>query len=115
MQKLSSFMSSIDGKDPPAAWMTRWLTFMIQSPFMINITILASAYFQASTNNIDVGKSIDVAIAKVNLISMINEHITTNSRGVDDEVIAAVMSLAYNEVNRYLCRPILPLLIASYS
>ncbi|RDL32434.1 uncharacterized protein BP5553_08890 [Venustampulla echinocandica] len=98
LQKLSSFMSTIDGKDPPEDFMARWLSFMIQSPFMIHITILAAAYFQAVTNNIDVKKSVDVAIAKVNLISLINDHITSNSKGVDDEAIAAVMSLAYNEL-----------------
>ena len=71
---------------------------MTQSPIAVYITILTSSYFQASTRRIDVQKSVDAIAAKVKLITLINEHIANHSRAVNDESIAAVMSLAYNEV-----------------
>ena len=78
--------------------MGQWMSFMIQSPLVVYITILSSSYFQAVSRKIDVEKSVDAVTARVKLITLINAHITTNSKGVNDEAIAAVMSLAYNEV-----------------
>jgi hypothetical protein len=91
-------MTSIDGVDPPEGFMGQWLPFMIQSPLVVYIMILTSSYFQATSRRIDVEKSVDAVAAKVKLVTLINAHITTNSKGVNDEAIAAVMSLAYNEV-----------------
>ncbi|EPE34913.1 hypothetical protein GLAREA_10608 [Glarea lozoyensis ATCC 20868] len=98
LQKLAPFMSSIDGTDPPEKFMAQWIPFMIQSPMVVYLCILSAAYCQAAASGIDVEKSVDVVTTKVKLITMINEHITTSSRGVDDGAIAAVMSLAYNEL-----------------
>ncbi|KUJ06793.1 uncharacterized protein LY89DRAFT_678374 [Mollisia scopiformis] len=98
IQRLSPFMCSIDGHDPPATFMDQWLPFMTQSPISIYITLLTASYFQAATHRIKVENSVDAMAAKGRLISLINAHIVTHSKGVNDESIAAVMSLAYNEV-----------------
>lgn len=80
------------------SFMDQWMPFMIQSPLVVYITILSSSYFQAVSRQIDVEKSVDAVAARVKLITLINAHITSHSKGVNDETIAAVMSLAYNEV-----------------
>ncbi|KAG0651215.1 hypothetical protein D0Z07_1522 [Hyphodiscus hymeniophilus] len=54
--------------------------------------------FLAIARGYDVEKSVDVIKTRVKLIKLINEYLTTHSKGVDDEAIAAVMALAYNEV-----------------
>jgi hypothetical protein len=91
-------MSSIDGNDPPPSFNNQWIPFLTHSPIAIYITILTSSYFQASTRGISGDKSVEVIGAKVKLITLINEHIASHSKGVDDDAIAAVMSLTYNEV-----------------
>jgi hypothetical protein len=98
LQRLSPFMSSIDGTSPPEKFMAQWVPFMIQSPMVIYLCILTTAYFQAAATRIDAEQSIDVVTTKVKLITLINEHITASSKGVDDGAVAAVMSLAYNEL-----------------
>ena len=42
--------------------------------------------------------AVDVMSTKIKLITLINEHIVTHSSGVNDDAIAAVMSLTFNEV-----------------
>jgi hypothetical protein len=91
-------MSSIDGTSPPEKFAAQWVPFMIQSPMIIYLCILTTAYFQAAATRIDVEKSVDVVTTRMKLITLINEHITANSKGVDDGAIAAVMSLAFNEL-----------------
>lgn len=91
-------MSSIDGQDPVVRFNDEFLPFMIQSPIIAYIGILTSSYFQAIARGIDVEKSVDAIATRVKLIKLINEHLTTNNKGVNDEAIAAVMALAYNEV-----------------
>jgi hypothetical protein len=78
--------------------MAQWLPFMIQSPMIIYLCILTAAYFQAAATKIDGEQSVDVVTTKVKLITSINEHISANRKGVDDGAVAAVMSLAYNEL-----------------
>jgi hypothetical protein len=94
-------MCSIDGNQPSAAFIGQWLPFMTQSPIAIYVTILTASYFQAATRRIDVAKSVDAMATKGKLIALINQHIATYDKGVNDDSIAAVMSLAYNEV----CHP----------
>lgn len=91
-------MSSLDGTDAVPEFNKHWIPFMIQSPLLVYISVLTSSYFQAMARRIDVETSVDAMTARVKLITLINEHITTHSKGVDDEAIGAVMSLAYNEV-----------------
>ena len=91
-------MTSIDGQSPVTSFNDQWMPFMIQSPIIAYIGILTSSYFQAIARDIDVEKSVDAIATRVKLIKLINEHLTTHSKGVNDEAIAAVMSLAYNEV-----------------
>jgi hypothetical protein len=91
-------MTSIDGIDPPANFMNKWVPFMIQSPLVVYIVLLTASYFQAVSRRIDVEKSVDAVAAKMKLISLINAHISSHGKGVSDEAIGAVMSLAYNEV-----------------
>ncbi|KAF4637223.1 hypothetical protein G7Y89_g845 [Cudoniella acicularis] len=98
LERLSPYMSSLDGKDPSPVFNKHWVSFMIQSPLVIYIAILTSSYFRATCRNIDVERSVDAVAARVKLITLINEHISTHSKGVNDEAIAAVMSLAYNEL-----------------
>lgn len=98
MQRLSPFMCSIDGNDAPAKFMDEWVPFMIQSPIVIYIALLTTSYYHAASRQIKVEDSVDAMAAKGILINLINTHIITHSKGVDDESIAAVMSLAYNEV-----------------
>ncbi|KAH6662778.1 hypothetical protein B0J14DRAFT_610169 [Halenospora varia] len=98
LQKLSPFMSSLDGTDAVPEFNKHWIPFMIQSPLLVYISVLTSSYFQAMARRIDVETSVDAMTARVKLITLINEHITTHSKGVDDEAIGAVMSLAYNEL-----------------
>jgi len=50
------------------------------------------------TRRIDPEKSIDVVTTRMKLIALINDHIATHSRKVEEDAIAAVASLAYNEV-----------------
>ena len=88
----------MDGLNPSQAFNDQWLPFMIQSPIIVYIGILTAAYFQAVARGVEVEKSVDAITARVKIISMINEHLTSNTKGVTDEAIAAVMSLAYNEV-----------------
>ncbi|PVH69501.1 hypothetical protein DL98DRAFT_661640 [Cadophora sp. DSE1049] len=95
--RLSPFMSSIDGSGPPASFTSQWLPFVTQSPIAIHVAILSAAYFEAASRNVDVEKSIDAISSKVKLITLINEHIGGHGSGVSDESIAAVMSLASNE------------------
>lgn len=91
-------MSSIDGNDPPVSFNEKWMPFMIQSPIVGYIAILTSSYFQATARRIEWDKSVDVMGARVKLITLINEHLTAHESSVNDEAIATVMSLAYNEV-----------------
>ena len=91
-------MSSIDGQSPVARFNEEWMPFMIQSPIVAYIGILTSSYFQAIAKGIDVEKSVDAIATRVRLIKLINEHLTNHRKGVNDEAIAAVMALAYNEV-----------------
>src|SRR5438045_922360 len=91
-------MTSIDGSDPPKSFMDEWIPFMIQSPLVSYIPILSTALFQATARHVDLEKSVDTIAARMKLINLINEHITTHSKGVNEEAIAAVMSLSYNEV-----------------
>jgi hypothetical protein len=98
IQRLSPYMTSIDGTDPPANFMNKWVPFMIQSPLVVYIVLLTASYFQAVSRRIDVEKSVDAVAAKMKLISLINAHISSHGKGVSDEAIGAVMSLAYNEV-----------------
>lgn len=94
-------MSSIDGQDPPAHFNDQYIPFITQSPIAIHVTILTACYFQASTRGIHFKKAVEVARTKVKLISLINNHIASNGRmgtNISDDAIAAVMSLAYNEV-----------------
>jgi hypothetical protein len=94
-------MSSIDGTEPSQVFNGQWLPFLIQSPIAIYVPILSSCYFQASTRRIPVEKSLEVIATKSDLIALINEHIVSHSRGVDDDSIAAVMSLTYTEVRTF--------------
>lgn len=71
---------------------------MTQSPITIHVTILSASYFQAFSQNIAVEKSVDAMAAKGTLIKLINDHIISHKDEVSEESIAAVMSLAYNEV-----------------
>ena len=98
IQRLSPYMTSIDGIDPPANFMNKWVPFMIQSPLIVYIALLTASYFQAVSRRIDVEKSVDAVAAKMKLISLINAHISSHGKGISDEAIGAVMSLAYNEV-----------------
>jgi hypothetical protein len=91
-------MTSIDGRAPVTGFNDEWMPFMIQSPIISYIAILTSSYLQALARGIDVEKSVDAISTRVKLINLINEHLTTHSKGVNDEAIAAVMSLAYNEL-----------------
>jgi len=91
-------MTSIDGSDPPKSFMDEWIPFMIQSPLVSYIPILSTALFQATARHVDIEKSVDTIAVRMKLINLINEHITTHSKGVNEEAIAAVMSLSYNEV-----------------
>jgi hypothetical protein len=91
-------MTSIDGQSPVNSFNDQWIPFMIQSPIIAYIGILTSSYFQAIARGIDVEKSVDAIATRVKLIKLINEHLTTHRKEVNDEAIAAVMSLAYNEV-----------------
>lgn len=62
------------------------------------MAILSAAYFQAATRNVAVEKSVDAMSSKGRLITLINEDINKHGNGISDESIAAVMSLASNEV-----------------
>jgi len=99
-KRLSPYMSSIDGNEPLAAFNNQWIPFTTQSPIAIYITILTTAYFQATTRGISGDKSVEVIGTKVKLITLINEHIVSHSGGVNDDSIAAVMSLTFNEVRK---------------
>lgn len=92
-------MCSIDGNDAPVAFMNQWLPFMTQSPIAIYIALLTASYFQAASRQIQVENSVDAMAAKGRLINLINDHIVTSGKGINEESIAAVMSLAYNEVS----------------
>ena len=92
-------MSSIDGSEPPACFTRQWMPFVIQSPITIHVAILSAAYFEAASRNLDAEKSVDAISSKVRLITLINEHIVEHGNSVSDESIAAVMSLASNEVS----------------
>lgn len=96
--RLSPYMSSIDGVDPPSFFEDQYMPFIIQSPIAIHLTILTAAYLQASIRGIQYDKAVEVIAAKVKLISLINEHIASNGNGVSDDAIAAVMSLTNNEL-----------------
>ncbi|KAG9233343.1 hypothetical protein BJ875DRAFT_464418 [Amylocarpus encephaloides] len=98
LQRLCPYVSAIDGSNPPPSFMREWLPFLVQSPLVAPIAVLSAAYFQATAKRMDVDNAIDAVTHKVKLISLINEHLTSNTKGVDDQAIAAVMSLAYNEL-----------------
>jgi hypothetical protein len=101
-------MTSMDGLNPSQTFNDQWLPFMIQSPIIVYIGILTAAYFQAVARGVEVEKSVDAIAARVKIISLINEHLTSNTKGVTDEAIAAVMSLAYNEVYILSCLALIP-------
>ncbi|KAH8651569.1 hypothetical protein BGZ60DRAFT_420744 [Tricladium varicosporioides] len=107
LQRLSPFMSSLDGTSAVPEFNKYWIPFMIQSPLLVYISVLTSSYFQAMARKVDVETSVDAMTARVKLITLINEHITTHSKGVDDEAIGAVMSLAYNELVYADCRSVI--------
>ena len=92
-------MSSMDGLNPTQSFNDQWLPFMIQSSIIVYIGILTAAYFQAVSRGVQVDKSVDAIAARVKVISLINEHLSSNTKDVTDDAIAAVMSLAYNEVS----------------
>ncbi|KAL2070298.1 hypothetical protein VTL71DRAFT_13324 [Oculimacula yallundae] len=97
IQRLSPFISSIDGNVPHGAFTSQWLSFMIQSPVAAHVAIVSAAHFQAVMRHVDVDKSVDAVSAKGDLIVRINEHIRGHSNGISDDSIAAVMLLALNE------------------
>ncbi|KAH7355321.1 hypothetical protein BKA65DRAFT_498137 [Rhexocercosporidium sp. MPI-PUGE-AT-0058] len=96
-QRLSPYISSIDGNNSPSKVTSQWLSFVIHSPIAIHAAILSAACFQAATRNLNVEKSVDAMSSKVRLIALINEHIGRHRNCISDESIAAVMSLASNE------------------
>ncbi|KAH9213581.1 hypothetical protein DL95DRAFT_524415 [Leptodontidium sp. 2 PMI_412] len=96
-QRLSPYISSIDGSNSPGALASQWLSFITKSPIAIHVAILSAAYFQAATRNVAVEKSVDAMLSKGRLITLINEDINKHGNGISDESIAAVMSLASNE------------------
>lgn len=100
IQRLSSYTCSIDGNDPPASFNDQWLPFLTHSPLAIHLTILTSAYFHATIRGVPVDKAVEVITTKVKFITLINQHIASHSKGVNDDAIAAVMSLTYNEVTK---------------
>lgn len=101
IQRLSPYTSSLDGHDPPPAFTTQWMKFLVQSPLVVYLSILSAAYFQATARRINVEKSVDAVATRTRLIGLINEHISGcgSTGGISDEAIAAVMSLSYNEVS----------------
>ncbi|KAH8808859.1 hypothetical protein F5884DRAFT_858377 [Xylogone sp. PMI_703] len=96
-ERLSPFMSSIDGKDPVLDFNQEWIPFMIQSPVIAYIGILTASYFDATARGIEHEKSVDVISTKVKLISGINEYLNDQNTAMSNEAISTVMSLAYNE------------------
>jgi hypothetical protein len=91
-------MSSIDGQDPLTDFNDEYLRFSLQSPLNIYIPILTTAYFKAAAKGIDVEKSVDAVAARVKLITLINEQLRDPEKGITDEALVTVQSLAYNEV-----------------
>ncbi|CZT11168.1 uncharacterized protein RCO7_09903 [Rhynchosporium graminicola] len=98
VQILSPFISSIDGENPHGAFRSQWLSFMMQSPIAAHVAIVSATHYQAVVSNVDVDNSVDATSSKGTLITLINEHISGPGNGVSDDSIAAVMSLASNEV-----------------
>ncbi|RFU32064.1 hypothetical protein B7463_g4264, partial [Scytalidium lignicola] len=97
IERLSPFMSSIDGKDSPSHFNREWLPFMIQSPLVAYIGILTASYFDAAARGIEHEKSVDIISTKVKLISGINEYLKKQSKAISNDAISTVMSLAHNE------------------
>lgn len=75
-----------------------YIPFMLQSALNVNIPVLTTAYFKAIADGIDVEKSVDAVSARFKLISLVNGHLSNQSKGLTDEALAAVMSMAYNDV-----------------
>jgi hypothetical protein len=71
---------------------------MLNSPLNANIPILTTAYFKAIADGNDVEKSVDAVSARFKLISLVNDHLGNQSKGLTDDTLAAVMSMAYNDV-----------------
>ena len=71
---------------------------MLHSPLNANIPILTTAYFKTIADGNDVEKSVEAVSARFKLISLINEHLGDQSKGITDDTLAAVMSMAYNDV-----------------
>ena len=91
-------MTSVDGQDPSKVFNDNYIPFVSQSPLLSYVPILTTACFKALGDGIDIEKSIDVVAARVKLISLINDHLSASNRGISDEAIMVVMSMASNEV-----------------
>ncbi|KAI9646841.1 hypothetical protein NHQ30_004841 [Ciborinia camelliae] len=95
IQRLAPFVTSIDGQDPPKIH-TQWISFLVQSPMASHMGILTAEYFKALAEGISIEQSIDAIATRIKTINLINESLRKEQ--VTDEAMAAVMSLAYNEL-----------------
>src|ERR1700712_3632282 len=77
--------------------MNQYIPFMLQSTLNAYIPILTAAYFKSIADGVDVEKSGDAGSAIFKLISLINEHLSDQSKGLTDESLAVAMSMAYND------------------
>lgn len=92
---MSGYISSIDGKSSSLQSNQQLLPFVLRSTLNAHMPILTTAYFKAIADGADVEKSIEAISARFKIISLVNEHISDQSKGLTDEALAAVMSMAY--------------------
>jgi hypothetical protein len=90
-------MSSIDGKGPVQAFNDEYVPFMLQSPLNVYMPILSTAYFMTTAERVDIDKSVECVTTRGKIITLINEHLSKR-KGITDEVLIAVMSMASIEV-----------------
>jgi hypothetical protein len=76
---------------------------MATSPLLAYTAILSSSCFQAEGRGLDISKHAEAIAIKVEIISIINEYLKTNSGTVSDEAVAAVMHLLVNEARIVPC------------
>jgi hypothetical protein len=67
---------------------------------MAYTAILSSSCFQAENRGLDVSTHAEAIAIKVEIISIINEYLETNSGTVSDEAIAAVNHFLINEARK---------------
>jgi hypothetical protein len=93
-------MASLDGQNPPSAFHTVVLPWMMQSPLMPKIAILTASGYRALIRGVEVTRCPDTVAIKGELFSHINEYLKQDFNQIYNQVIQCVAHIAILEASK---------------